>query len=46
MVKKKATKKKVLKRARSAKTGQLVPAWYAAEHPDTTVVETVKPRKK
>lgn len=31
--------------ARDAGTGEFVTAEYAAEHPETTVTETVRPRK-
>jgi hypothetical protein len=34
------------KRARDAKNGQFIPLKVAKRKPDTTVIETVKPRKK
>lgn len=41
-----ATKGKTRKVSRSAKTGRFVKRVYAEKHPDTTVTETVKIRKK
>ncbi len=35
-----------IKRGRSAKTGQFVSTEYAKTHPSTTVVETIKQKKK
>lgn len=37
---------KTKKIARSAKTGRFVTKTYAKRHPNTTVVETVKKKKK
>jgi hypothetical protein len=34
------------KRGRDAKTGQFIPVSVARRRPATTVIETVKPRKK
>lgn len=35
-------KKTLWRRFRDAVTGLFVPKWYAEQHPDTTVSETVK----
>lgn len=46
MPKAKSKSAAVRKNARSAKSGRFVKKSYAERHPDTTVVEAVKPKKK